>query len=284
MKDKILIIDGLNFIYRGLITFGKSKSTVDEGKEEKPDYSVVYNFFRNLRAIIEEFEPSRCFIVLEGDPKFRKELLPSYKANRIVKEGSKKQDSRNNLLRQADIIYDLVSLLPITLVKAKDYEADDAIYALAHNLKDEEVVIVSTDSDLIQILQSLSAHDVKLFHPGKKEFIQPPSYMYLVWKCIAGDKRTDNIPGITSAAKAEELAKNPQELKEFLDKEENRANFQLNKQLIELRLVPNEEIIFTEHKVNFKALFEEFAKMEFATIIKESYREKFIETFENNLL
>lgn len=281
MKDKVLIIDGLNFIYRGLISFGKPKA---EEKEEKTDYSVVYNFFRNLRALVEEFEPTRCFVALEGNPKFRKELLPSYKANRMVKEGSKEADMKNNLMRQAEIIYSLLPLLPVTMVKAPEYEADDAIYSLAHNLRDEEVIIVSSDSDLIQILQTLSKHDVKLYHPGKKVFVEPPEYVYLVWKCIAGDKKTDNIPGITSAAKAEELAKNPEELRKFLEIEENRANFQLNKDLIGLRLVPNEQMLFTEFNVNFDALFEHFAKMELPSLLKDSYRDRFISTFTENLL
>lgn len=282
MKDRVLIIDGLNFIYRGVISFGKPKT--DDTQNDKPDYSIVYNFFRNLRATIEEFEPDRCFFVLEGNPKFRKELLPSYKANRIVKEGSKEESSKANLLRQADIIYSLLPLLPVTMVKAADYEADDAIYALANDLKDEEVIIVSTDSDLIQILQKLSKHNVKLFHPRKKTFIDAPDYVYLVWKCIAGDKQTDNIPGITSAAKAEELAKNPEALQTFLSSDENKANFQLNKALIELRLVPNDQLLFTEHNVNFDSLFVEFEKMGFASIIKESYRDKFIQTFTDYLL
>lgn len=281
MKDRVLIIDGLNFIYRGLISFGKPKTTETE---DKPDYSVVYNFFRNLRALIEEFEPSRCFIALEGNPKFRKELLPSYKANRIVKEGSKEESVRNNLLRQADIIYSLVPLLPVTLVRAAEYEADDTIYALANDLKDEEVIIISSDSDLIQILQKLSNHDIKLFHPGKKSFVEAPKYVYLVWKCIAGDKKTDNIPGILSAAKAEEVAKSPDELSKFLSNEENRANFQLNKSLIELQLVPHNQLTFTEHNVNFDSLFAEFEKMEFASLLKESYRDRFINTFVENLL
>jgi DNA polymerase I len=278
MSERVLIIDGLNWIYRGVLTFGKPKE--DEGKV---DYTVVYNCFRNLRPLIEEMKPTKCFFVLEGNPQFRKDLFPDYKKNRIVKTGSDKEKSRNNILRQADIIYDLVSLLPITLVRAEAYEADDTIYALANNLKEEEVVIVSSDSDLIQILQSLSGYNVKLFHPGKKTYIEAPEYSYLAWKCIAGDKRTDNIPGITSANKAEKIARDPEALKQFLESEENKANFLLNKQLIGLQLVADSDLVFTPPTVDFDKLFAEFARLEFASLLKDPYRERFIRTFKEHL-
>lgn len=276
MKDKILIIDFLNFVYRGLISFGKRD-------ESKPDYTIVFNFFRNLRALIEEFDPNRCYLVLEGNPRFRKELFPEYKANRIVKTGSKEADKKENVLRQADIISALSSLLPITQIRGAEYEADDTIYGLASNLKQEEVIIVSSDSDLIQILQDLSEHNIKLYNSRTKAFVSPPSYVYLVWKCLAGDKKTDNIPGICSAAKAEKLACSPPDLREFLSEEENRANFNLNKRLIELQLVHPEQFEITQPQTNYDALFAEFEKMELVSLLKEEYRQRFINTFDKKL-
>jgi hypothetical protein len=63
MKDRILIIDGLGFIYRGVLNFAKAKPTDEELAKlsvtereallNKIDYTIVYNFFRNLRALIE---------------------------------------------------------------------------------------------------------------------------------------------------------------------------------------------------------------------------------------
>jgi len=275
MKDRVLIIDGLNFIYRGCIVFGK--------KIEGIDYSIVYNFFRNLRAIIEEFEPNKCFIALEGIPNFRKEIFPDYKKNRIVKTGTKQEEDRNNLFRQAEIIYTLTSKLPITLVRAAEYEADDTIYTLAQNLKDEEVIIISSDSDLIQILQILNKQDIKLYNPRIKSFVEAPNYNYLVWKCIAGDK-SDNVPGILSSAKAENIALRPEELVKFLSIEENRANFSLNKSIVELQLISMEQLKFVPYQIDFTSLFEEFNKMNLNSLLKDSYRERFIKTFTNTLI
>jgi 5'-3' exonuclease len=275
VKERVLIIDGLNFIYRGLIGFFGGKPAV-------VDYTIVFNFFRNLRALIESFEPSKCFFILEGQPEFRKVLFPDYKKNRIVKIGSTQEQSKLNIFRQADIIYKLIRLLPITMVRAAAYEDDDTIYTLANDLKNEEVIIVSSDSDMIQIIQNLSSYDVKLFNPRVKEFIKVPAYVYLVRKSIAGDK-SDNIPSVASAKKADLLATDAEALKEFLSNEENRANFSLNKELIELRLVPPDQLEFIESTVDFNALFNEFEKLEFSSLLKESYKEKFIQTFTDNL-
>lgn len=273
MQDKVLLIDGLNFIYRGVVKFEKKLNNPTAF-----DYTIVYQLFRNLRALIEEFKPNRCFFVQEGNPLFRKKLLPEYKQNRLVKRSSVNQDEYNDFLKQTEIIYSLLSYLPITIVKAFEYEADDAIYTLASNLKEEEVVIVSTDSDLIQIIQLFT--QIKLYNPVAKEFISPPDYVYLVWKSLAGDK-SDNVPGIISPSKAENLARTPQDLKEFLSIEENRANFSLNKQVIELQYVPENKLIMTYPEVNLDVLFESFEKFDFKSMLKASYRDKFYSTFAN---
>lgn len=273
MKDRVLIIDALNFIYRGVITF--KNNTIDASKQ---DYTIVYNFFRNLRALIEVLEPTKCFMALEGNPTFRKTLFSDYKKNRLIKRGSKQAEIKTNVLRQADIIYQLASHLPITLIRAEEYEADDTIYTLANNLKDEEVILISSDSDLIQILQILHKHDVKLFHPGKKQFIEPPDHVYLVWKSLAGDA-SDNIPAITSKNKAEHLANTPDELQQFLSIEENRADFNLNKQLIELQLIQDSKLHFQDYIVNFNSLFLSFETMQLPSLLEENYKSRFIDTF-----
>src|ERR1700722_2315472 len=54
-------------------------------------YSYVYNFFRNLRPLIEDFSPDKCFFVLEGHPQFRYDLYGDYKANRLVKLASRQE-------------------------------------------------------------------------------------------------------------------------------------------------------------------------------------------------
>ena len=48
------------------------------------DYHVVFNAFRNMRALVEQLQPTRLVFVLEGHPKWRYDLMPEYKANRKI--------------------------------------------------------------------------------------------------------------------------------------------------------------------------------------------------------
>jgi 5'-3' exonuclease len=264
---EVLLIDGLNMIHRGNIKFGPQDP-------DKQSFHIVYNFFRQLRATIASFKPSKVFFCLEGKNNFRYSLFSDYKANRLIKKASK---SSVDVDRQRDLIVNLLSFLPITLASADRFEADDIIGSLCENLKNEDVTIISTDSDFIQLLQR--GLNVKLFHPGRKEFIEPPTYHYLGWKILRGDKKTDNIPGLMGDDEACTMVQDPKALEDFLSNDENRAAFNLNKQLIELSPVPDDELVLTEGTLNLEALSEEFQKMELKTMLVDKYWSTFKETF-----
>lgn len=270
-KDRILLIDGLNFLYRGKIKFGKPV------KVNGFEYTIVYNFFRNLRALIQELQPTKVFFVLEGHPAFRYALLPTYKANRIVKNSSK-QNHDQDFDRQRDVVIDLLQYLPITLAKADNYEADDTINGLVENLKsiDDEILIVSGDKDYIQIIQKYNT--IKLYNSSTKEFVQTPSYHFLAMLCLAGDT-SDNIDGLIGEQKAIKLASTPKELSDFLTVDENRNRFNLNKELIEFKSPSLNEIKLTQGTLNLESLKNEFRKFEFKSVVDEPYWEKFSTTF-----
>lgn len=272
--ERILLIDGLNFMWRANIAFRGEK-------KEEPSYVMVYNFFRNLRALVEEFNPSKIFLCLEGGDNFRYKLLPEYKANRIVKTGSsEKEKALEDFHRQKRIILELLQHLPITTARSEKFECDDVIASLAENLKDEEVIIVSNDSDFVQLLQKGYQH-LRIYNPFKKNYMSAPSYHYLTWKCLAGDKKTDNIPGLVGPKTAEKLATDIDKFAEFLDKSENHANYSLNKSLIELKIVPDESLEFTDYHINFDSLKIHFIKMDFKSMFDGNYWDRFCETFSN---
>jgi 5'-3' exonuclease len=273
--DKILLLDSLNLIHRANIKFGAKP-----GDEDKQSFTVVFNFFRSLRALIEEFDPDKVFFVREGKNNFRYGLYPEYKANRLIKTGDdKKLKDKADFDRQKDIVYKLVSYLPITQVVSEGFEADDTIYSLCQNLREEQVVIISSDSDFTQILQ-LGLDNVRLYDPRKKVFIEAPDYSYLIWKCIAGDK-SDNVPSVLSNKKAIEIAMDIKKFEEFASQEEQRASFSLNKQLIELQIVPDEQLEFIDYSVDYNGLLNEFVWMEFSSMIEDKYWNKFVKTFKN---
>jgi 5'-3' exonuclease len=302
--DKILLIDAHNQIWRASINFGPNKQKHVQCTEQcnhkladqahcncgqvwrldydlcvsqtEQDYVLIFNFFRSLRYMIEMFTPDKCFFVLEGHPQFRYDLFADYKANRIVKQASK-QDTLDHFHKSKKEIIRLMQLLPITTVKASQYECDDVIATLCENMKEEHLTVLSNDSDYIQLLQR-GYSNCQIFNPIKKEFMKAPEYPYVAWKSLNGDK-SDNIPGLLKTKKALETSLNPSLFEKFLSSEENRSNFSINRQLIEFRNVPEDEIELFEGIQNFSALKEEFQKMKFESIINEKSWNKFCSTF-----
>lgn len=268
--DRVILLDTYNFIHRSSIFATKGLG----------DYIIVFNFFRNLRSLIEELKPNKIFACLEGSNNFRYKLFEGYKANRIIKEGAAKTKEENeDFRRQKDIILDLLQYLPIDQVKADGFECDDVINTLAADLKDEEIIIVSNDQDLQQILQK-GYKNAKIYNPFKKQFIEPPSYFVLTFKALFGDK-SDNIPGIIGKKKAIELTEDPEKLKTFLaESDERKIAFSDNIELIRLRSIPFDDLQFIEGKTNWTYLKIKFEEFEFKTIVRYEYWQKFKKTFE----
>ncbi len=264
MNELVLVIDFMNYVHRcrvGPLT---------------GEYVLIYNFFRNLRATVDFFHPSKLFFVTEGFPEHRYSLYPAYKGNRIKVASTQ---SHKDVIESANKIKELLGYLPCTIINHPKLEADDIVYSLCSAMKEENIIIVSTDSDYIQILQQ-DFKNCKIFNPIKKIFVENVAYPYIPWKCLNGDK-SDNINKLLSPAKALKTVNDPELFKAFLSIEENRANFNINRQLIEFRLVPQEEIIVQESLIDFNKLKEEFARFKFETIINEKSWEKFTTTFEN---
>lgn len=276
--DKVLFIDAHNQMWRACVKFGAVQPDV-------PDEVIfTFNFFRNLRPIIEDFEPVKCFFVLEGHPQFRYDLFADYKANRIIKlaEG-KSKESNDRFLRTKDLIVPLLQHLPITICRAANYEADDVVATLCENMRDEDLTVLSNDSDYIQLLQR-GYQQIRIYNPIKKDFMEAPTYPYVAWKSLAGDK-SDNIPTLLKPkSRAPELAaemlSNPEAFQRFMDVEENRANFNVNRQLIEFRSVPLDDISMKEGQKNFDSLKKAFAEMKFDSIINDKSWERYCKTFD----
>lgn len=295
--DKVLLIDGMNALYRASIGFGKKQvhSPIQSEygikcqcggnwingshceKDVDDSTVLVFNFFRNLRPIIELFSPDKCFFILEGHPQFRYDLYSEYKANRIIKTASK-QEEKDKFYKAKEEVLRLIPYLPITTCRAEKYEADDVIATLCENLKDEHVTVLSSDSDYIQLLQKGYAK-CEIYNPIKKEFMIAPTFPYIAWKSINGDK-SDNIPSLLKPKKVLECMSNPDKFAEFLAVEENRAKFSINKQLIEFRMVPEDEIILSEGIKDFVSLKTEFQKLKFESITNEKSWAKYTKTFD----
>lgn len=198
---------------------------------------VVFNFFRQFKALVDEFKPNRVYVVLEGRPVQRYELLPEYKATRKVDESDPKYAELQRFFRQKDQIVELLSIhFPVSVVRHATSECDDTIHNLI-GLSSSAIpwTVVSNDSDFTQLIQKYS--NVKVWNPIKKEFLSAPDdYDYVTWKALRGDG-SDNIPGIPGVGDkiASDLASDPQRLADFLSNPSNAEQFERNYNLIAFR-------------------------------------------------
>jgi 5'-3' exonuclease len=262
----VMFLDAYNLIYRARSGFTKG------------DYAVIYNFFRGIRPIVEKFNPDKVYFVLEGNPKFRKQLSEGdYKSNR--------KSAGNDFHRQKAAIINIVSeIFPFESVRHPDLECDDTIATLSiqHAQNGDDVTIISSDSDFIQLL-NIERYDIKIYHPIKKKFIETPEYDYVTWKALRGDA-TDNIPGIPGIGDktATKIVNDPQKMKMLLEDKEKKKVFERNVNLIRLVDFSN-DMSKLERKIgnkDFDMLRISFEDMEFNSFIKEKTWNKFVKTFE----
>ena len=261
---KVLLLDGYNLIYRARY------SGMNRG-----EYSVIFNFFRGLRPLIEKFNPDICYFVLEGKPVKRLNNDANYKAQRVYNNEDNFNEQRKEIIRI------LSEYFPITLARHESYECDDVINYLANDFhKNDITTIVSSDTDFIQSINENN----QLYNPIKKDFIQKTEYDYVSWKSLVGDK-SDNIMGFKGIGdkRALSLISDINKFKEFLSIQENKEKFDNNMFMIKFHNLKEDakDIIFTKSSLqNWNLLKKEFINFEFNSIIgKEKTWEKYINTF-----
>ncbi len=270
----ILVIDGMNFCHRARSGFSAG------------EFSVVYNVFRQLRAQVELHSPSRVIFTMEGHPKKRLQLLPEYKANRVIdvstEEGAQKHASKQDFFRQAGVALELLqSFFPVSVMQHPDHEADDLIYNVIKNAAtSSEFTVASSDTDFIQLLQRFA--NVRLYNPITKAYVQAPDYDYVFWKALRGDG-SDNVPALPGVddARAAALMDDPDSLREVL--REHGATFSRNVDLIRFIDFSDEELLQVRSSSptrDWDAVNGAFEAMLFNSILKRPYWDKFQATFD----
>ena len=270
---KVLLLDAMNLVHRARCGFAKG------------EHAIVFSFFRSLKPIVEKLKPQYVYFVLEGKPKHRKEFFVEYKANR--------KSQPDSFWRQKDEILKILSFMPITVIKHPDYECDDIIANLAkyHSEKNDNVTIVSTDTDFIQVWDVVDKQNVSIYHPIKKKYVEKPDYSYLEWKALRGDP-SDNILGVPGVGDitATKIMNDPELKKKIFADDVKKQIFERNKCLIKFHwfdelsnLLESQGCITENQKVSLESVKQEFANFGFSSMLKDSYWGKFENTF-NKLL
>lgn len=258
VQNPVLVIDFNNMVHRARSGFSRG------------DNAITYTFLLMLRKTVEQFSPSLIYVVKEGRPQGRHDALVEYKANR--------SSAGEDFWRQHSDILKFLSLMPVKIVRHPHREADDTIAHIVRNLhSNDSCVVVSTDTDFIQLLSS--DERVKLWNPTKQSWVEPFSCDYVKWKSLTGDG-SDNIPGFKGIGgkTAEKILTDPVRLNSFLSNPENREKWERNQYLISFHEI-EDEIEVSPSETNWESVLSEFTNYGFDSLVKEKTFKKYVETF-----
>lgn len=257
-------------------------------------YNIVFNFFRNLRALVELHKPTRVYFCLEGHPRHRYEVLPEYKANRRITvddageavdpKDAKKLAELESFFRQAHLIIDLMDRhFPVSLVRHADYECDDVIFNLIRRSSNAVPwTVVSNDSDFTQLLNEFP--NVRLYNPITKAYVETPQFDYVTWKALRGDG-SDNIPGLPGIGDkmADRLVSDPDGLRKLFEDKTVADQFNRNYGLIRFQTWSDEDAMkmtCSQPTKDWEAVAKKFDEWSFRSLLKEGTRQKYIATFD----
>lgn len=189
MGQKLALIDGSAYIFRAF--FALPPMTRADGTP----VNAVFGFTSMVMKLLDDLQPDHVIVVLDqARETFRNEIYPDYKANRNAPP--------EELKPQFPLIRTAAEALNLAVAEAPGFEADDLIatYARAAIAQDLDVVIVSSDKDLMQLVKPR----VDMLDPMKQKRIGAPEVLekfgvgperVVDVQALAGDS-TDNVPGV----------------------------------------------------------------------------------------
>jgi len=194
-----LIVDVSNLAYRNFHAIGR----LSYGGQAT---EVIYGVLRDVVGLCDLHQTNRVVFCFDGGYDKRTDIYYGYKANRrqaVSERSDEDKAARREMRRQVYLLR--ARYLPQigfgNVLFQEGYEADDLIASVClHSLDGDSAIIVSSDSDLYQLLSP----GVFIWNPSSRKAINKEWFTetYRVapvqWadvKALAGC-RSDNIPGI----------------------------------------------------------------------------------------
>ena len=190
---RLYLIDGSGYIFRAFHALPPMT------RPDGTPVNAVYGYTNMLMKLLDDLRDhsSEELIAVTFDTKratFRNEIYPEYKAHR--------PPPPEELIPQFALIRDATRALNIPCVEREGFEADDLIatYTKLARAQDMEVIIVSADKDMMQLIRpGVSMRDpIKNRDIGPEQVMErfgvPPDKVVEV-QALAGDS-TDNVPGV----------------------------------------------------------------------------------------
>ena len=199
--DHVFLVDGSSFVFRAYFQSIRQDQKYNYRSDRLP-VGAVRLFATKLLQFVRDgaagVKPTHLAIIFDkSENSFRKEIYPLYKSHR--------PDPPEDLVPQFPLMRGAVRAFGLTPIEQDRYEADDLIatYARQANERGADVLIVSADKDLMQLVRP----GVAMYDPasGEREErrIGPDEVVAYFGggadkvvdiQALAGDS-TDNVPG-----------------------------------------------------------------------------------------
>jgi DNA polymerase-1 len=190
-SEKLYLVDGSGFIFRAFHALPPLK------RSDGTPVGAVFGFCNMLIRLLEQIDHGKIAVIFDaGRQTFRQGIYSDYKAHR--------PDTPSDLIPQFSLIRDACRAFAVPSIEMTGFEADDLIATYAEMAKTEgyEVIIVSSDKDLMQLVdEKVSLFDPIKSRPIKREEVFEKFGVYpdkvIDVQALAGDS-SDNVPGVPS--------------------------------------------------------------------------------------
>ncbi|MBB5517487.1 DNA polymerase I [Amphiplicatus metriothermophilus] len=191
---RLYLVDGSSYIFRAYHALPPLTRKSD-GLPVGAVSGYCNMLYKLLADMNDGHDPTHLAVIFDFSAKtFRNDLYPEYKANR--------PEPPEDLVPQFPLVREATRAFNVPCIETEGYEADDIIAAYARLVERAggEVVIVSSDKDLMQLVSDrVTLFDtMKNRRIGRVEVIEkfgvPPEKVVDV-QALAGDS-SDNVPGV----------------------------------------------------------------------------------------
>ena len=193
-REHVFLIDGSGFLFRAYFA-GMGQRRTQMTRSDGTPTNAVYVYTRMMLKLVEDTDADYVAVIFDKARKtFRNDIYPEYKAHR--------PDPPEDLIPQFQLVRDATEAMNVPAVQMENFEADDLIatYALQAAERDMDVTIVSSDKDLMQLVNDRitlwdGMKDQSIGHDQVVEKFGVAPDRVIDVQSLAGDS-TDNVPGV----------------------------------------------------------------------------------------
>src|SRR5881227_2560468 len=205
--DHVFLVDGSSFVFRAYFQSIRHDPKYNYRSDRLPTGAVrlfCTKLFQFIREGATGLKPTHLGIIFDkSEDSFRRELYPPYKSNR--------NEPPEDLIPQFPLMREAVRAFGLVPVEQNKWEADDLIatYACTAKARGADVLIISADKDLMQLIgPGIAMYDPASGIAGQagsrdeRRITEEEVFAYfgvgpdrvVDVQALAGDS-TDNIPG-----------------------------------------------------------------------------------------